>query len=64
MTVARHHIQLEKVDQELYIKNLDVNGEVTIVRGKKKQFVEMESMLMKSNDVVMVGNTSLKITII
>ena len=64
LTVARHQIQLMKVEQGLYIKNIDTNGEVKIVRGKKGQLVESDPIYMKSNDVIMVGNTSLKITII
>lgn len=64
LTVARHHVQLMRVANALYIKNLDMNGEVKISRGKRTQVLEMEPVYMESNDVIMVGNTSLKITII
>lgn len=64
LTVARHHVQLMRVANALYIKNMDMNGEVKITRGKRTQVLEMEPVHMESNDVIMVGNTSLKITII
>ena len=63
-SISRCQIQLLQVDKNLFIKNLDVQNTVSLLRNKKSYPVTEDAVCMKTGDTILLGNTSLKITIL
>ena len=64
LSIARHQIQLMKVEKELFIKNLDCSNQVYLLRNKRKNNITEIPVCVKSSDTIMLGNTRLIIMII
>lgn len=64
LSVSKFQVQLTNKDNKLYAHNLDCSVDANIIRKKKKYPLTPSMACIESNDSILVGNTSLRITII
>ena len=62
--IAAHQLELLRVEKDLFVKSLDTEVKVTLRRKKKRFTLDQTPVCLVSGDILNLGNTTLKISVI